>query len=245
MCKGAAAAQVLLSHPPSCCCLACVTAAAPAPDDEPWQRGQLVQISYAERLLQHASPHSAAVQQCSRTSPSNTLKPLEPLDSPTPFQASSPPILSSPASEAQSRVNHARVLPIPNPPPCRHGLLPRTRERLRSPIGCSGMQPKRHAQPSASGCCSDDDERCIEHGVCTGHVCNGSAQRGTLGSCGCIGWRRGFVRWGLHRRCVVVQGGGRCVDDCVCFGCLRAPQWCGHVCPATACSLMRCRWCPL
>jgi len=40
-------------------------------------------------------------------------------------------------------------------------------------------------------------------------------------------------------RCCAGRGGGWSVDGCVCVGCLRMLQYCGFVCPATACSLMR------
>jgi hypothetical protein len=64
-------------------------------------------------------------------------------------------------------------------------------------------------------CCCFQCCGCVQR--CNRGMVDGSAQRGTLWSCSCICrekfWERGFVRWGLGRRWVVVQGGdGR--DSC-------------------------------
>jgi hypothetical protein len=71
---------------------------------------------------------------------------------------------------------------------------------------------------------------------------DGSAQRGALLSCCYICWERGFVRWGCHSRCVVVQGGRGVVGFVFCslrVECLRVLQHCGSVCPVADSSLMR------
>jgi hypothetical protein len=57
---------------------------------------------------------------------------------------------------------------------------------------------------------------------CNWGMVDGSAQRGALLACSCIGRERGFVRWGLRFMCVVVQGGegvGVFIVACVFCGC--------------------------
>ena len=68
---------------------------------------------------------------------------------------------------------------------------------------------------------------------------DGSTQRSALCSCSCIGWERGFVRWGLQPilRCVVQkqeEGEGEVLMVAWLFKHLRALCYCGSVCPATA-----------